>query len=159
MLSGKLIHLIERHEREIADRIVEAICDSSELIHLGRLPSPELREEAREILKHLGHWLTHNNEDRLALTYEHIGKMRFAKSVPLYESALGLCLVKRKMIAFLDEQGIDMDSLALYAEEQLERRVGDFFDLLLIHLARGYETGWRYEMQTVHGAWALRTEP
>ena len=52
-----------------------------------------------------------------------------------------------------------MDSLALYAEEQLERRVGDFFDLLLIHLARGYETGWRYEMQTVHGAWALRTEP
>lgn len=61
----------------------------------------------------------------------------------------GLCLIKEKMIEFLDEQGIDPDTLALYAEAQLERRVGAFFDDLIVHLARGYETGWRRAMRAV----------
>jgi hypothetical protein len=60
--------------------------------------------------------------------------------VPLDECVRGLCLIKDKMIAFLDGQGIDPDSLALYAEGQLVRRIGPFFDLLVIHLVRGYET-------------------
>jgi hypothetical protein len=30
----------------------------------------------------------------------------------------------------------------LYAEEELERRVGRFFDELTIHMVRGYETAW-----------------
>ena len=31
----------------------------------------------------------------------------------------------------------------LYAKEELERRVGRFFDELTIHMVRGYETAWR----------------
>lgn len=143
MLSGKLIHLIESHEEEIAGRVIRSIRRHPELVHLGRLPETELRERGREILKNLGHWLAHGNEEALAHQYEAIGKLRFEESVPLHESIQGLCLIKDKMIDFVDEQGIDQGGLSLYAEEQLERRVGQFFDLLVIHLVRGYETAWR----------------
>ena len=143
MLSGKLICLIESHEEEIAASITRSIRRHPELGHLGGLPEAELGERAREILKNLGYWLAHGKEEELAHEYEGIGRARFEESVPLRESVRGLCLIKDKMIDFVDEQGFDNDCLTLYAEEQLERRVGRFFDLLVIHMASGYETAWR----------------
>jgi len=143
MLSGKLIQMIETHEVDISGRIVRAIRHDPGLAALAKLPDAELRECASEILRNLGHWLTRGNDEKLAREYENIAKARFEESVPLHESIRGVCLIKDKMIDFVDEQGIDCDSVALYAEEQLERHVGRFFDLLVIHLARGYEMAWR----------------
>src|SRR5208337_4791039 len=107
MLSGKLIHLIESHEEEIAASIIRSIRHSPELTHLGQLPDEELLERGHEILKNLGHWLAHGNDEKLAHEYEAIGRVRFEESVPLHESVRGLCLIKRKMIDFVDEQGLD----------------------------------------------------
>jgi len=143
MLSGKLIQMIETHEVDISGRIARAIRRDPGLAELAKLPDAELRERAREILKNLGHWLTRGNDEKLAREYENIAKARFEESVPLHESIRGVCLIKDKMFDFVDEQGIECESLALYAEEQLERHVGRFFDLLVIHLARGYEMAWR----------------
>jgi len=144
MLSSKPIHLIESHEEEIAASVIRSIHRHPELARLGRLPEAELRERGRDILKNLGHWLTHGNEDQLAHEYETLGKLRFEESVPLHESVRGLCLLKDKMMDFIDEQGTDQDCLALYAEEQFERRIGRFFDLLTIHMVRGYEKAWHH---------------
>lgn len=148
MLSGKLITLIESHEHEITDRIVQSIRGDPELSHLSHLPEWELRERCYEIIKNLGHWLAHGHEEKLAAEYEAIGKIRFERSVPLDECVRGLCLIKDKTLAFLDEQGIDPDSLALYAEGQLVRRIGPFFDLLIIHLVRGYQIAQRRATHT-----------
>jgi len=144
MLSAKLIRLIESHEEEITTSIKGSIRHHPEPAHLGKLPGLELRERCQEILKNLGHSLARGNEEKLAGQYEAIGKVRFEESVPLDDCIRGLCLIKDKMIAFLDGQGIDPDSLALYAEGQLVRRIGPFFDLLVIHLVRGYETARRH---------------
>ena len=144
MLSGKLIHLIESHEEEITNSILRSIRRHPDLAHLGKLPEVELRERGQEILKNLGNWLAYGNEGKLAREYEAIGKARFEESVPLHESVRGLCLIKDKMIDFVDDQGIDQDALSLYAEEQFERRIGRFFDLLVIHLTHGYEKAWRH---------------
>lgn len=145
MVPGKLIRLIESHEEEIARSILRSIRHHPDLAHMSKLPDQELRERGEEILKNLGHWLEHGNEQKLAHEYEGIGRERFAEGIPLHEAVHCLCLVKDKMIDFLDEQGTNHDSLALYAEEQFERRIGHFFDLLLMHLARGYEIAWRHE--------------
>jgi hypothetical protein len=145
MLSGKLIHLIESHGEEITVGVISSIRRQPELSHFGKLPDWELRQRGHEILQNLGHWLASGNEEKLAHEYEAIGKIRFEESVPLSESVRGLCLIKDKMIEFLDNQGIDQDALALYAEEQLERKVGRFFDVLVVHLVKGYETAWRQE--------------
>jgi hypothetical protein len=144
MLSGKLVHLIETNEDEIARRILIAIRRNSGLAHLSVLPNQELRERAEQILKNLGHWLAYGHELKLAREYEALARERFDQGVPLQEAVSYLFLIKEKTIEFLDEQGVDIDSLALYAEEQFERRLGRFFDLLLIHLVRGYETAWRH---------------
>jgi hypothetical protein len=34
--------------------------------------------------------------------------------------------------------------MELYAEEELDRRVGRFFDLSIVDLVRGYESGRRH---------------
>jgi len=146
VLSPKLIHLIEAHAEELTVRIVRDIRANPECAHLARLPEAELRERGHEILQNLGHWLASGNEEKIAHEYESIGKLRHEEAVPLNESICGLCLIKYAMIDFIHEQGIDRDCVALYAEEELERRVARFFDFLLIHLARGYEIAWRHNM-------------
>jgi hypothetical protein len=149
MLSGKLIRLIEAHEGEIAHSVLLAIRRDPSLAHLSALPDQELRERGEQILKNLGHWLAFGHESKLAHEYETLARERYDQGVPLHEAVSGLYLIKKKTIEFLDEQGIDNDCLALYAEEQFERRLGRFFDLLLIHLVRGYETAWRHAVRLV----------
>jgi hypothetical protein len=146
MLSGKLIRLIETHAEEIALRVVGAIRRNPDCLHLAAVPEEELWDRCREILKNLGHWLEYANEEVLDREYEALGKLRHRESVPLYECLHGLYLMKDGMNDFVHEQGVDRDCVALYAEEELERRVGRFFDLLAIHMARGYEIAWRHAM-------------
>jgi hypothetical protein len=153
MLSGKLVHLIESNQQEIAERIMRDIRQHPDLNHLRKVPELELRERGQQILENLGHWLVSGNEEELAREYEVIGRTRLHEGVPLHESIRGLCLIKDRMVDFVEEQGIERDCVALYAEEELDRRVGRFFDLLVIHLARGYEIAWRHSAAhaTAHG--------
>ena len=72
-----------------------------------------------------------------------MGRLRFEQSVPLHEAVHTLCLTKGTVIDFIEEQGIPRDSIGLYAEEELEHRLGKFFDQLIIHLVLGYEGAWR----------------
>ncbi len=143
MLSGKLIRLIEAHQEEITDRLLREIHRHPDLSHLRQLPEGELRERGRDLLEHLGYWLDQGNEEELARKYEVIGKTRCQEGIPLHESVHVLFLIKDKMIDFIGEQGFTPDALELYAEEELERRVGRFFDLLVLRMVRGYESAWR----------------
>jgi hypothetical protein len=143
MLSAKLIHQIETHEEQIGTIVLRQILNNPSLSHLARLPETELRQRCREILQRLGEWLI-GFEEKIQRQYESIGKSRYQASVPLHESIEGLCLIKYAMIDFIHEQSASPDFLGLYAEEELELRVEKFFDLLVIHLARGYESEWRH---------------
>jgi hypothetical protein len=143
LLSPKLLQDIEAHGDVIARNILRAIRHDPGLVHLAKLPDQELRERGQEILKNLSHWLIPGRDEGLAHNYEELGRERFEEGVPLHEAVRALCIMRVKMIEFLDEQGTDRDSVELYAEEQFERRLGRFFDFLLVHLVRGYETAWR----------------
>ena len=143
MLSGKLIHLIEAHQEQIATSVLREIRKHPDLAGLRKLSDVELRERGQQILEHLGHWLSAGHEAEIAQRYEILGKARFEESVPLHESVRALTIIKDKMIDFVHDQGLARTSVDLYAEEELERRVGRFFDELTIHMVRGYETAWR----------------
>jgi hypothetical protein len=142
MLSGRLIHLIEAHQDQIAASVIDAIHHHPDLPHMRQLPDAELRERGRQILENLGHWLE-GHEDEIGSRYETLGKDRFEESIPLHESVRTLCITKDKMNDFVRAQVMPKDSMNLYAEEELEIRVGRFFDALIIHMVRGYETAWR----------------
>lgn len=149
MLPPKLIHLIENHWDEIVTRVIRAMHRDPEITHFRNLPEAELREWGRNILENLGHWLAASKDEEVARRYEALGKLRFEEHVPLHESVRGLCLLKEKVLDFVSEQGLAKTSMDLFAEEELENRLGHFFDLILVHLVRGYETALR---RTAHVA-------
>ena len=139
MLSGKLVNLIETHRDEITRRIVEQIRREPETAHFRRLLDSELRESAQNLLQNLGHWLGTGNAGELARRYEMVGHLRFEQEVPLHECIRALCIIREKILDYVEEHIGSNSSVELYAEEELERRLGRFFDLLLVHLVRGYE--------------------
>lgn len=143
MVSGRLIHLIEAHQEEIAASVLREIHKHPDLACMRNLSDAELRERGQLILENLGHWLSAGHEAEIEQRYEKLGKARFEESIPLHESVRALAIVKDKMIDFVHDQGLARTSVDLYAEEELERRVGRFFDELAIHMVRGYETAWR----------------
>jgi len=149
MLSGRLIHLIEAHQEQIAASVIREIRLHPDLKDLRKLPDAELRERSQQILEHLDHWLSAGHEAEIEQRYEILGRVRFEESIPLYESLQALAIIKEKMFDFVHEQGLARTSMDLYAEEELERRVGRFFDALTIHMARGYETAWRQAARAI----------
>lgn len=146
MVSGKLIHLIEAHQEQIANSVIHEIRHHPDMAHFHKLPDAELRERGQQILENLDHWLSAGNEAEIEQRYEMLGKVRFEESIPLHESVRALAIIKNKMIDFVHEQGLTRTSMELYAEEELQRRVGRFFDTLTVHMVRGYETTWRRAM-------------
>jgi hypothetical protein len=141
MLSARLVRLIETHHKQIGDRILRDIARQPDLTHLQRVPETEVRERGQLILEHLGEWLAGNAEE-LGRMQEEVGRRRFEQTIPLHEAVRALCIVKYHVIEFIEEQGIPRDSLGLYAEEELEHRLGLFFDNMIVHLVRGYEAAW-----------------
>ena len=142
MVSGRLIRLVEDHKEQIANNVLGEIHKHPELAHIRSLPDAELRERGQMILENLGHWLS-GHEAELERRYEALGEARFEESIPLQESVRALAIVKHKMLDFVHYQGMATTSLNLYAEQELQRRVGRFFDELTIHMVRGYETAWQ----------------
>jgi len=143
MVSGKLVHLIESHWEEIASRVIGQIHREPELSHVRGLRESDLHEWGRNLLENLGYWLSDGNEKDLAEKYEQLGKLRFEQNVPLHESVRCVCITREKMVDFVDEQVFSKNALSLYAEEELDRRLGRFFDVLIVHLVKGYERAMR----------------
>jgi hypothetical protein len=143
MASRTLIQMIEDHSDQITGRVVRHIKQNIELPNAARIPEWDLRDRAHEILRNLGRWLSTREEEELAQRYEWLGRLRFEESVPLSETVRCVQILKDKMIDFVREQGMGQSSAEIYAEEELEHRVGLFFDDLIFHVVRGYEGALR----------------
>ena len=147
MVSGKFVHLIETHGDEIVSRVIHELRRLPEMAQIRAMLEPELREWREDLIENLGHWLRTSNELDLAHKYEHRGRQRFEEDLPLHECVHALCLVREKMVDYVEEHIAAKDAMELYEEEELERRLGRFFDLLIVHFVRGYEKALRRTLQ------------
>ena len=143
MLSGKLVHLIETNWQEIATRLCRAVKSHPEMQTLAKQPDADLRDWCQEILENLGYWLTATKDQEVYRRFQVLGKVRFEENIPLHEAVLRFHLLKEKIIGFLHEQGFAMNTLQLYAQEELEQRMGSFFDACVYHIVLGYERAMR----------------
>lgn len=143
MVSGRFVYLIESHGGEIVNRVIEEMRRLPGMADARILLAPELREWREELIENLGHWLRSANEAELASRYEERGKQRFDEGIPLHDCVQALCMVRRKMVDFVDEQVANKDAMTLYAEEELVRRLARFFDVLIVSFVRGYEQALR----------------
>ncbi len=138
MLSSRLVRLIEEHWEPLTSRVLNRIRADVRLAHIGALPAAELRDRGREILEHLGHWLSATSEHELTRHFERLGGNRHHEGVPLDEVVLAYLIIKEAMIDFIRAQGMTQNSLEVYAEEELEHAVGHVFDSMVYHIVRGY---------------------
>jgi hypothetical protein len=152
MLSSKLVRLIEEHWDPLTTRIVKEFRTNARLRRLGDLPESELRERARDILEHLGHWLTLSGEHELAPHFERIGAMRHEEGIPLREVVLAYSVIKNEMIEYARAQGIGPSTIEIYAEEELQHCISRFFDSAVYHVVCGYENTISYGAAHAHAA-------
>ena len=103
------------------------------------LPEGDLRVWARRILETLQTWEVKGESEGLSAEWTERGRRRFESSIPLYEAVRSLHILKCQVIGFVRERAFPQNSLQLYAQEELERSIGRFFDWLLYHIAFGYE--------------------
>jgi hypothetical protein len=139
MISAKLVHHIEDHWEQVSGRFYRLLRSSQEVPYIARLPESELNETCRRILRNLGNWLVSGSESEIAWYYEKIGADRHRQAMPLCEAIRALQFMKDSTISFIQDESSIETSVDLYAEEELENQLGRFFDLLIFHLARGYE--------------------
>jgi len=140
MLSGQLVHQIETHWNQIMASAIEQVQREPGLAHI-RVHFPIDSEDwAQVMLQNLGH-------SEIACKYEELGRVRFEEDVPLHESVQALFILREKILNYVQDHLMDKNTLALYAEEELDRRLGRFFDILTIHMIRGYEAALRESLR------------
>ena len=71
--------------------------------------------------------------------FQVLGRLRFEENIPLHEAVLRLHILKSKILGFVHEEAISMTVIQVYAQEELEQRVDQFFDALVYHVVCGYE--------------------
>jgi len=143
MLSSRLIQLIEENWEEIARRLCAAVRKHPDMPNLARKTDGEMRDWCRTMLEDLDYLLSASKHDEVKRRFEVLGRMRHAENIPLHEAVLRFQILKDKIIGFVHEQGFPMSAMHLYAEEELELRIGRFFDGCVYHLVRGYEAALR----------------
>jgi hypothetical protein len=139
MISGRLIHLVEQHTPQIMKRVIAQIHRDPNMPHTQAQLESELRDRGLFLLENLDHWLAQANELEIGNRYRLIGKQRCEQGVPLHECVRALCIIREHVLDFVEENVPSKSTLELYAEEELDRHLGRFFDLLTIHLVEGYE--------------------
>lgn len=143
MLSSRLVQLIAEHWKEIADRLCREIRQHPDMLNLARKTDAEMRDWCRAILEDLDYLLSASKRQEVKRRFEVLGRMRCEENIPLHEAVLRFQILKDKIIGFVHEQGFPMSAIELYAEEELELRIGRFFDDCVYHLVRGYEAALR----------------
>jgi hypothetical protein len=141
MFSFTLVQKIEAHSEEIAGLVVEEIKRDPQLQTIAALDCDELSRRARELLGDLGHWLI-ARDPKVARWSEPLGRSRFEHAIPLHELIRCLLIIKVRLISF-SRENLAGTVLQIYAEEELEYRVGRFFDEVIYYTAKGYESARR----------------
>jgi hypothetical protein len=151
MLANRLIQLIENHSEALAQAALHDVLTNENTISFRKVPRTELKPRIAALYQNLGKWIGNPNEDDIRQEYEDWGRTRFRQGIPFSEIVYVLMLTKKHLRKFIREHGLvdfsgdrvtpdELVPVELYAIQELNSLVGEFFDRALYHLVRGYET-------------------
>jgi hypothetical protein len=147
MLSTKLVQLIEKSSEIITSGLLLEIRQDPQMSTLAGRSDAELRAWSQDILKNVGYLLAASKGEELARRFQILGRLRFEQNIPLHEAVLRCQVLKNKILRFVRDQAFAMTPMELYAEEELDRRIGWLFDAMVYHIVRGYESAERVASQ------------
>ncbi len=139
MLSARLVRLIEEHAEQLTEAVVSDLRSNLRTAAYHGISRDELHHRAFQVYRNLGHWLGHKTDENIESSYSELGSKRFAEGVPLSEVIYALVLTKYHLRDYIRTAGLVDSAVELYQEQELHRRVGNFFDKAIYYTAKGYE--------------------
>lgn len=150
MLANRLIQLIENHSEALTQEALHDVLTNENTLSFRKVPRAELKPRIAALYQNLGKWIGSPNEDDIRQEYEDWGRARFRQGIPFSEIVYVLMITKKHLRKFIREHGLvdfsgdrvtpdELVPVELYAIQELNYLVGEFFDRALYHLVRGYE--------------------
>ena len=151
MIAAKLIELIEIHAGRLTHDAAQDLITNRRTPGFANVPREELESRLFELVHHLGNWIGDPKSDRVEAEFLGWGRRRFDQLIPLSEIVYAIIILKQHLRRYIRDNGlvdaafprIDGDYLLpmhLHSLQDLNVRVGEFFDEALYYLARGYES-------------------
>jgi hypothetical protein len=155
MIAAKLVELIEIHARPIAIDVAQDLLTNERTKGFRAVREQDLEQRIFQLLNHLGNWIGDPHSVKVQAEFNEWGRRRFDQGVPLNEIIYGIILLKHHLRRYIADNGL-VDAafprveseyvlpFHLHSLQELNARVGEFFDEALYHLARGFEEQSKY---------------
>jgi hypothetical protein len=150
MLGARLLQLIEAHAGPLSRDVVDDLMTNERTPTFRRLNAADVETRVSALFYGLGKWIGDADEDAVRDEYEDMGRVRFRQGVPVSELIYALLIMKSHLRGYIREHALvdfagdrvapqELLPLELHSIQDINYRVGEFFDRALYHLARGYE--------------------
>lgn len=150
MISANLIELISIHSTKLTADVARDLTTNERTRGFRTVPMKELEPRIFELFHHLGSWIGDPKHGRVQEEFSEWGRRRFGQGIALSEIVYGVILLKHHLRRYITDHGlleasfprVESDYILpmhLHSLQELNARVGEFFDEAIYHLARGYE--------------------
>ena len=150
MLGARLLLLIQAHAGPLTHDVVKDLTTNKRTLAFRRLDPVDLETRVSALFFNLGKWIGDADENAVETEYEEMGRARFREGVPVSELVYALLITKHHLRRYIREHGLvdfagdriasqELLPVELHSIQELNYRIGEFFDRALYHLARGYE--------------------
>ena len=150
MISAKLIELIEIHASRLTKDVTQDLATNPRTPGFRAVSRQDLEQRIVQIFEHLGNWIGDARSAKIEIEFSEWGSRRFDQGIPISEVVYAIIVLKQHLRRYIGDNGlvdaafprIDGDyvlPMHLHSLQDLNTRVGEFFDEALYHLARGYE--------------------
>ena len=159
MISAKLIELIEVHAPRLTKDVTRDLSTNDRTRGFRAVPVEDLEQRVFQILHHLGNWIGDPKSERVEAEFSEWGSRRFDQGIRLSEIVYAVVVLKQHLRRYIRDNGL-VDAafpraesdyvlpMHLHSLQDLNARVGQFFDEALYHLACGYEAESRRIVRT-----------
>ena len=150
MISAKLVELIEIHASGLTHDVTQDLVNNPRTPGFRAVPPQELERRVFEIFHHLGNWIGDSGSANVQAEFAEWGRRRIDQGIPLSEIVYAIIVLKHHLRRYIRDNGL-VDAafprtesdyvlpMHLYGLQDLNTRVGEFFDEALYHLTYGYE--------------------
>jgi hypothetical protein len=150
MIAEKLVELIEIHASRIATDVAQDLITNERTRGFRAVRQQDLELRIFQLLNHLGNWIGDPRSVKMQAEFTEWGRRRFDQRVPLNEIIYAVILLKQHLRRYITDNGlvdaafprVESDyvlPLHLHSLQELNLRVGRFFDEALYNLVRGFE--------------------
>jgi len=150
MIAEKLIELIEIHAGRLAADVAADLATNERTRGFRAVPRPELEERVYQLVHHLGEWIGQRRSEKIQEEFAEWGRRRFGQGIALNEIVYAVIVLKQHLRRYIQDNGLIEASfprteadyvlpMHLSSLQDLNARIGQFFDEALYHLTLGYE--------------------